>query len=223
MYNILVTIRKFSFSIDEYYHLYSRGVDKRIIFLDDNDCHRFMRLMFLCNGDKPVIYRDTQNLSLQKIDMGKRLVAIGAYCLMPNHFHILVREITEGGITKFMSKLLTAYSTYFNKRQTRTGTLFSSEFKAQHLDTDEYLKYIFAYIHLNPLKLIEPNWKKSKINKQAINTYLSKYYFSSYQDYIDATREISLILSRDIFPQYFIKKGSFKAYINDWISFDPLT
>jgi len=155
--------------------------------------------------------------------MGKRLVAIGAYCLMPNHFHILVREITEGGITKFMSKLLTAYSTYFNKRQTRTGTLFSSEFKAQHLDTDEYLKYIFAYIHLNPLKLIEPNWKKSKINKQAINTYLSKYYFSSYQDYIDATREISLILSRDIFPQYFIKKGSFKAYINDWISFDPLT
>src|SRR3989338_837348 len=85
MYNILVTIRKLSFSIDEYYHIYSRGVDKRIIFLDDNDRHRFMRLMFLCNGDKPVIYRDTQNLSLQKIDMGKRLVAIGAYCLMPNH------------------------------------------------------------------------------------------------------------------------------------------
>ena len=223
MYNILVTIRKFSFSIDEYYHLYSRGVDKRIIFLDDNDRHRFMRLMFLCNGDKPVIYRDTQNLSLQKIDMGKRLVAIGAYCLMPNHFHILVREITEGGITKFMSKLLTAYSTYFNKRQTRTGTLFSSEFKAQHLDTNEYLKYIFAYIHLNPLKLIEPNWRERKINKQTANAYLSKYYFSSYQDYIDATREISLILSKDIFPQYFVKKGSFKAYINDWINFDPLT
>jgi len=62
-----------------------------------------------------------------------------------------------------------------------------------------------------------------KINKQTANAYLSKYYFSSYQDYIDATREISLILSKDIFPQYFVKKGSFKAYINDWINFDPLT
>src|SRR3989344_3164548 len=102
-------------------------------------------------------------------------------------------------------------------------TLISSEFKAQHLDTNEYLKYIFAYIHLNPLKLIEPNWRERKINKQTANAYLSKYYFSSYQDYIDATREISLILSKDIFPQYFVKKGSFKAYINDWINFDPLT
>ena len=215
-----MTIRKFSFSIDEYYHLYSRGVDKRLIFLDDNDRQRFVRLMFLCNGNKPVIYRDLEHLPMHEIDMGKKLVAIGAYCLMPNHFHILVKEISDGGITKFMSKLLTAYSTYFNKRYSRTGSLFSSEFKARHLNTDEYLKYIFAYIHLNPLKLIEPNWRERKINKRVVNSYLSNYYFSSYLDYINTTREISIILSKEIFPQYFIKKGSFEENINDWINFD---
>ena len=213
-------MRKFSFSIDEYYHLYSRGVDKRLIFLNDNDRQRFVRLMFLCNGSKPVVYRDSENLPIHEIDVGEKLVAIGAYCLMPNHFHILVREITEGGITKYMSKLLTAYSTYFNKRHTRTGALFSSEFKAQHLDTDEYLKYMFAYIHLNPLRLIDPKWKEKRINKQKAYSYLSRYYFSSYPDYVDIARENSLIISRNIFPEYFLKKEDFKTYLGDWINLD---
>ena len=220
MYNVVMTIRKLSFSINEYYHLYSRGVDKRLIFLDNNDRQRFVRLMFLCNGSKPVIYRDSEHLSMNEIDTGEKLVAIGAYCLMPNHFHILIREMTDGGITKFMSKLLTAYSAYFNKRHSRTGALFSSEFKAQHLDSDKYLKYIFSYIHLNPLKLIEPNWRKRKISKRVLISHLSNYYFSSYLDYVNTAREISIILSKETFPQYFIKKGNFEASINDWFNFD---
>lgn len=180
-----------------------------------------MRLMFLCNSNKSVVYRDTQNLSLTEIEVGEKIVAIGAYCLMPNHFHILIKEITEGGITKFMSKLLTAYSTYFNIKCKRVGALFSSEFKAQHLDSDNYLKYIFAYIHLNPLKLIEPNWREMKINKQRARSYLSEYYFSSYQDYTNSNREVSRTLTKDVFPQYIVKKGDFEAHINDWINFEP--
>lgn len=215
-----MTIRKVPFAINEYYHLYSRGVDKCLIFLDDNDRQRFIRLMFLCNGDRPVVYRSIQNLPLSEIETGNKLVAIGAYCLMPNHFHILVREITEGGITKFMSKLLTAYSTYFNKKHGRIGALFSSEFKSQHLDGDEYLKYIFAYIHLNPLKLIEPQWREKKIDRNRAKSHLSKYYFSSYSDYLYTTRDISLILAKEIFPQYFKKKGSFETYVDDWINFE---
>jgi len=93
-----MTVRKITFSIEEFYHLYSRGVDKRLIFLDDNDRKRFVRLLFLCNGIKPVMYRETQKLSLADVETGPKLVAIGAYCLMPNHFHLLIKEITEGGI-----------------------------------------------------------------------------------------------------------------------------
>lgn len=215
--------RKLSFSIEEYYHLYSRGVDKRIIFLDDRDRQRFIRLMFLCNGEKPVVYRDTQHLQLSEIEVGEKIVAIGAYCLMPNHFHILVKEITEGGITKFMSKLMTAYSTYFNKKNSRTGSLFSSEFKAQHLDNDNYIKYIFSYIHMNPLKLTEPSWREKRVNKQRMVSYLSKYFYSTYPDYKGVARESSVVLTKDVFPQYFPKKGDFDDHISDWINFDPNT
>lgn len=219
-----MTIRKLTFSLGEYYHLYSRGVDKRVIFLDNDDRRRFVRLMFLCNGSKPVIYRNSEHLLINDIDMVDKLVAIGAYCLMSNHFHLLSKEIVEGGIVKFMSKLLTAYSSYFNKKYKRIGALFSSEFKAQHLDTDEYLKYIFAYIHLNPLKLNEPDWRNEKIDKETANKYLTDYYFSSYRDYIDETpRENCLILNKEVFPEYFIKSRDFQKYINEWINFDPLT
>ncbi len=219
-----MTVRKISFSIDEHYHIYSRGVDKRKIFLNGDDYRRFIRLMFLCNGEEPVVYRETENQSLKEIRTGKKLIAIGAYCLMPNHFHLLVREITEGGTVRFMSKLLTAYSAYFNKKHARTGALFGSEFKAEHLDTDEYLKYIFAYIHLNPLKLVDSEWRIKRIDWKTAKQHLAKYQFSSYTDYTEEViREYSLVLNKKIFPEYFPQVRDFQPYIRDWIELDYFT
>ena len=171
-----MTVRKIAFSVEEFYHLYSRGVDKRPIFLDDSDKKRFVRLLFICNGIKPVMYRETSKLPFKNIDTGQKLVAIGAYCLMPNHFHLLIKEITEGGVVKFMSKLLTAYSTYFNKKHERIGALFGSEFKSSHLDSNEYLKYIFSYIHLNPLKTLSVNWRNENPN-------IPQKYFNNEKDF----------------------------------------
>ena len=111
-----MAIRKNSFAKDEYYHLYSRGVDKRTIFLDSQDEKRFIRLLFLCNGSVPIIYRDIKELPLVSVEKGECVTAIGAYCLMPNHFHLLVRETTEGGISAFMHRFSTAYTMYFNIR-----------------------------------------------------------------------------------------------------------
>ncbi|MDO8520863.1 MAG: transposase [bacterium] len=212
--------RKIIFSIGEYYHVYNRGVDKRNIFLTNNDRERFLRLLYLSNGKNPYVFRLVEGLPLHDIDVGEKIVAIGAYVLMPNHFHILVKEITEGGLSIFMEKFTTGYSMYFNKKNKRVGTLFQGRFKAEHVDRDEYLKYLFAYIHLNPVKLLEPKWKEEGIREsKKAQQYLRNFRYSSYQDYVGIDREEQLILSTKDFPEYFEKTADFKEYLMDWLEF----
>lgn len=214
--------RTFDFSLGEFYHIYSRGVDKRIIFLETCDKERFIKLLYLCNGEKPIVYKSIQGETLDKIDVGKKIVSIGAYCLMDNHFHILLKEIEEGGISKFMMKLLTAYSMYFNKKYKRTGSLFESEFKAKHLDTDEYLKYILSYIHLNPIKMIQPDWKENGIeDKIKAKSFLNNYNYSSYLDYLGENREEGFIVDKKGLPEYFDEFKDFENFIDEWLTFIP--
>ena len=214
----MMAIRREPFSVNEYYHIYSRGTDKREIFLDDNDRKRFLKLLFICNSDKPVSYRETANLPLTKIDRGKTLVSIGAYCLMPNHFHILVKETEENGIVQFMRKLLTGYSSYFNKKYERTGILFSSRFKSSHTDTDRYLKYMFSYIHLNPLKLVNKNWREKRVKSASVKDYLAKYHYSSYKEYAEnISRAESLIIDKASFPKYFKNIADFEKETYGWL------
>ena len=212
--------RSIEISVGEYYHIYNRGVEKRDIFLDDRDKERFIKLLYLANGEKPFYFRAVQGLPLADIDTGKKKVAIIAYSLMQNHFHILVKEIVEGGISDFMEKLLTAYAMYFNKRYKRVGPLFQGTFKAEHVDRDEYLKYLFAYIHLNPVKLIEPQWKERGVrDKKKAEQYLKTYRFSSYLDYIGVDREDRLILTREEAPDYFTDIYEFEDFVRDWLAY----
>ena len=213
--------RKFIFSIGEFYHIYNRGTEKRNIFVDRNDYQRFIKLLFFSNSTKPVVLRDIpQGRPLGEINEGEPIVAIGAYCLMPNHFHLLVKETSEGGITKFMSKLSTAYSMFFNKKNNRTGSLFEGKFKASHVDNDNYLKYLFSYIHLNPVKIIELKWKETGIkNKKRAEQYLKNYKYSSYLDYLEESRSERVILDKKSFPEYFTSFVDFKNFINDWLNF----
>lgn len=213
--------RNHVFSIGEYYHLYSRGVDKRSIFIDDHDKNRFVKTLFVSNGRTPFVFREIGDKNLSDIKMGEKIVAIGSYCLMPNHFHIVVKEITEDGISEFMKKLLTGYSMYFNKRHNRTGRLFEGVFKAEHVDSDEYLKYIFSYIHLNPVKLVQSDWKEIGIkNKKLAKQYLNSYRYSSYLDYLGQNREEKLILAKDAFPEYFTDVEEMENEVGDWLDFN---
>lgn len=212
--------RKITIAPGEYYHIYNRGVEKRNIFISKDDHERFMRLLYLSNSTKPYVYRLVQGLPLNEIDLGEKRVAIGAYSLMPNHFHLLVREIEDGGISGFMEKLTTGYSMYFNKRNKRVGSLFQGTFKAEHVDTDEYLKYLYAYIHLNPVKLIEPTWKEKGIqNLTRAKKYLESYRYTSYVDYALGKREESAILSPKEFPGYFEKKKDFARFVDEWLDY----
>ena len=216
------------FSIGEYYHIYNRGTEKRDIFLDKADYLRFIVLLYISNNTDIVHISNliNQGESLMKIlniDKQDTLVDIGAYCLMPNHFHILVKEKIENGISKFMGKLTTGYSMYFNKRYDRTGSLFQGVFKSVHADSDEYLKYLFAYIHLNPIKLINPEWKENGIkDKNRANAFLGKYSYSTYFDYSNnGNRTEARIINKNAFPEYFSSKKDFDDFINDWLSYNP--
>lgn len=150
-----MSLRITPFVHGEFYHVYNRGTDKRPIFSDTHDWQRFQELLFLSNAAKPVNIREVRRVhaDIYAFDTELPIVAIGAYCLMPNHFHMLLTPLVDGGVSKFMKKLCTGYSMYFNKKYERTGTLFEGPFKAKHADSDAYLKYLYAYIHLNPVKL----------------------------------------------------------------------
>ena len=216
--------RRISFAVDEYYHLYNRGTEQRDIFLNHKNYSRFSFLLYVCNSTKPVNVRDLKDehkgLPFADIDRGDTIVDIGSWCLMPNHFHILAKEKIDGGITKFMLKLTTAYSMYFNTLNNRGGRLFQGPFQATHVGEDQYLKYLFAYIHLNPVKLIDPRWKESGIsNKNAAQKHLALYPFSSYLDYTGVSRELGLIINSSAFPDYFSSNLEFTGFIEDWLSY----
>ena len=213
--------RKFEFSIGEYYHIYNRGVEKRIIFLDNADRYRFLKLTYLCNSHNPVNLEEIPKGESFRYERGETLVDIGAYVLMDNHFHILVKEKETGGISKFMSKVCTGYSMYFNKRYKHSGALFQGVFQATEMNTDPLLEYIYSYIHLNPIKIIEPEWKEKGIEdaEKAIK-FLDGYMFSSYLDYKNSqTRELSSILNKESFPEYFSNQVEFIDILNTWLRF----
>lgn len=219
-----MTQRMFSFAYGEFYHAYNRGTDKRVIFQDTADYRRFVELLFLSNSVFAVDIRYVRkfNDSIYDFDRGDPLVYIGAYCLMPNHFHILLTPVVEGGVQIFMQKLSTGYSMYFNKRYERKGALFESRFKARHANSDEYLKYLFSYIHLNPVKLIQPDWKESGIRDiERVKQYLDTYEFSSLKDYFGHRIQSDIIESTK-FPEYFSSKQQVDAELLNWLAYAEL-
>jgi putative transposase len=117
---------------------------------------------------------------------------------MPNHFHLLIKEIVQGGIVKFMQKVGTAYTMYFNAKNERVGNLFMKPFRARHVGDDRYFQHVLQYIHCNPAELYEPEWKSGKVtNMKLLQEKLIEYKYSSLRSY--EKKENNSILSRDGF------------------------
>ena len=218
--------RKVVFAPGEYYHLYNRGVDKRIIFTEKVDYQRFLALLYLCNTTESI--RTPKDFRAEYKDVfttprKEMLVDICAYCLMPNHFHLLIKEKSANGISLFMQKLTTAYTMYFNARHERSGALFQGVFKSQHALDDRYLKYLISYVHLNPVKLVESGWKAEGLkNKKRAEEFLENYEYSSYRDFNGLQRFENSIVSRGILPEYFDTPLSFKESMREWLAFNEM-
>jgi putative transposase len=214
-------------AIDEYYHVYNRGVDKHVIFNDSSDYHRFLMLLYLCNDTSPVNLEEhfrkgrgfTEVFDIQR---SEPIVAIGSWCLMLNHFHLLCKEITEGGLQRFMRKLSTGYSMYFNTKHQRTGTLFEGRFKAQHIDSDCYLRYMYSYIYLNPVKLVagEGSWKEIGIqDKEAVVSFLEHYPYISGKKSAD-NKIFDGIVSPKYFPKYHGDIDEMEREVLSWLDLE---
>ncbi len=232
--------RKENFVEGEFYHLYNRGNSKQEIFIDDMDRNRFIKMLYLANSRKKINFKDDivkKKIDAWEFDRGESIVSIGVWVLMPNHFHILItipndynlksnfgqkQKLGKNAISIFMQKVFTSYSKYFNTRHQRTGGLFETNFKSSYIDTDPYLKYIFSYIHLNPIKLVDSMWKENGIkNIEKAKKFLENYKWSSYQDYYGKKRDENKIISKKDFPEYFDNPEIFKKEIFDWLSFNP--
>ena len=217
--------RKINFVEGEYYHIYNRGNSKQPIFIDEEDYKHFTQCLFVCNTKKSFKFRDDiidKNIDAFDFDRGEPLVSIGAWLLMPNHFHLYLAinshrsDLWEkNAITEFMRKIATAYVGYFNAKYSRTGGLFEGAFKATHIENDIQARYLFSYIHLNPIKLIDQTWKKDGIkNIQKSMKFLGTYRWGSYLDYKEVARKESAILNRKDFPPYFLNTKDFDREIN---------
>ena len=221
-------LRKDPFITGEYYHIYNRGIDKRVIFKSERDYQRFIMLLFLANSNNSFRLDDLLKkggktfYEILVMDKGKPFVSIGAWCLMPNHFHILVKQEVDGGITKFMRKLGVGYSMFFNIKYQRHGALFGGLFKSKYISEDLHLKHLFGYIHLNALDIKFSGWEKliDKKHPKEWKDFLENYSYSSYQDYIGILRPEGNALNKSVFPEYFEAENSFKDFIDSYLSFE---
>ena len=185
-------MRKVPLVNDEIYHIILRGVGDTEIFLDESDYYRGIFSLYEFNNAKQIeirIQREKRK-AIKKhggptSDTRDCFVDVLAFCFMPNHIHLLVKQLKDNGITEFMRKVGTGYAGYFNKKYSRRGHLFQGKFHSVIIKDDNQLSTVFAYIHINPVSLIEPNWKENGIENPAkVIKFLENYKWSSYLDYI---------------------------------------
>lgn len=195
----------------EFFHVVNRGIDNRMIVLDDKDRLRFVHSLFELND---VMLADP-NHRLKKFDpMRKRetLVAMHAWCLMPNHYHLLLSESVDEGISQFLKKLNMGYSKYFNQRHHRRGALWQGKTKQLRIKKDENFHLVPKYIHLNPLDLSTPQWRRGNVKDvRAAIEKLRGYRWSSHLDYVGESNFPALIrmgIVRDsVGDRYAYEKG----------------
>ena len=201
-------MRKTQFAIDEYYHIFNRGVDKRNVFLDEYDYLRFLKSAKEFNVSRPIgslyqlSFKEKNEHLGTKSPIGdlvpkcRNLVEIVCYCLNSNHYHFILKQLEDNGISKFMLKLSSGYTSYFNKKYSRSGSLFQGPFKSTHIDSNEMLLYLSVYVNAN----------------HQIHNYPEKdWKYSSFPDYI-GKRKDDLCNKESVFGQFDNDFGEYKKY-----------
>jgi len=210
-------MRKIKFINGKYYHIFNRGVDKRDVFLEDGDFVRFLKSMREFNNVKPIgsLYEKNQREKHGLGGLGIRnpsrvsdtqfnnpLVEIICYCLNPNHYHFLLRQLIEGGISEFMKRIGIGYTNYFNNKYNRSGVLFQGKFKTVKIESNEHLLWVSAYVNTNAQI-------HGLINKA------ENYPWCSYPDYLGQRN--GALCHKEIILNQFKNPIQYQETVKDWI------
>ncbi len=204
-------MRKLVFAKDQIYHVFNRGVEKRPTFLDKREYDRaLLTLDFYQYKSPPLRLAKALQLNItereeffSKLKTGKnKLVTLLCYCFMPNHFHLLLKQNEEGGITRFLSNFTNSYTRYFNTKHKRIGPLFQGTFKAVRIEDDEQLIHVSRYIHLNPVT--------SYLLKEED---LDNYQWSSFPEYLGNGE--GNICNKEMILSHFSSKSRYRKFVYD--------
>lgn len=186
---------------DGIYHVYNRGVEKRLIFIIDRDYQRFLETLYYYQfqGPKPR-FSTHQRFKIKDYSNNPKIISVMAYCLMPTHFHLILKQLKDNGITEFIGKVCNSYTKYFNTKHGRIGPLLQGEFKTVLVESNEQLLQLSRYIHLNPYM-------------SEVTNDLRSYPYSSYQSFIgnmlDKLSDPELVLS------LFKSKRDYQGFVLD--------
>ncbi len=214
----------------ETYHIVIRAIEGFKLFRNEKDYFRMIHDLFEFNDENPTSsnYRHISvNPNMPRNVLGilgrrkrKLLVEILAFCLMPNHVHLLVRQSREGGISKFMRKIGAGYGIYYNNKYKRSGHIFQGRYRIVHIKNQEQLKTVFVYIHTNPVSIIVPSWKEKGIDniEEAIKFLEEKYKWFSYPDYLQKKNFPSLT-SREFLTKVMDESEGCRRFVEGWLRF----
>lgn len=196
--------RKVPLATGEYYHVFNRGVAKMRIFSNFYDYNRFLKcvLYYQIDGQKPRFSIFTPET--HELDPSKKIVDIISYCLMPNHFHFLLKQVRDGGISEFVSRISNSYTKYFNIKNNRVGPILQGDFKAVYIESNEQLLHVSRYIHLNPLIGF-------------VTKDIETYKWSSYLEYIGLRND--RICENNIIIDQFNTKRDYKTFVLDHVDY----
>ena len=218
-----MAIRKINFENGQYYHVFNRGTEKKIIFHDKEDIHYFFDRLLDFNNTEAVggIWRQKFPKYKKVRSKASHLVSIIAYCLLPNHFHLILKQESENGISKFMQRIGTGYAKYYNKKYKRNGSLFQGKFKATYLNKEGSLDLTSVYVNLN--------YKHHKINpeKNLVKTSLFEYIKTEQGECICNQEEVKKIMGTvNSYKKYLKNQGEYfferKGHNLQDIDFDEL-
>lgn len=204
-----MALRKIVLATNEIYHVFNRGVEKRPIFLNHRNYLHFLKLVDYYRFKEPpfkfshlkILSREEREKILKELQEHQKLVDIFAFCLLPNHIHFLLKQLVDGGISKFISNATNSYSRYFNIRNERIGHLFQGNFGASRIEDDEQLLHVSRYIHLNPVTSYLVGIDE-----------LENYRYSSYLEYLN--KEKGFCNTSEILA-FFKTPEDYKKFVRD--------
>lgn len=206
--------RKVVFANNEYYHIYNRGIARQPVFSNKRDYQRLLLTFSFYRFSLPPVKLsrllqlpvEQRETILEKLNTkDEKLIEIISFAFMPNHFHLLLKQKVDNGISIFLSKSTNSYTRYFNTKHKRVGDLFQGVFKAIHVETDEQLIHLSRYIHLNPVV--------SLVTKER---ELASYSWSSLPDYLAGS---STILDLDPVLTHFKSPMGYREFVFDQIDY----